>query len=156
MPRIRPNDVLRAVFDEGRVPTMEEIAMLDAKSEAVANYKLYVDDDRVERVFAPSYLRERFGIELDHNPWRSPKDEDHGILRKVNSRAVTALRELGRGSDMEEVRDLTILAAVSATLMVLIIHKEEREGVGDAWERYGESELGWMRRVGGDTPRRRR
>ena len=156
MPRIRPNDVLRAVFEQGRVPTIEEIAALDVKSEAVANYKLFIDDERVERLFEPSYLRERFGTELDHNPWRSPQDQDYGALRKVNTRAVTALRALGRGSDMEEVRDLTILATVSVNLMVLIIHKEKREGTGDPWERYGERELGWMRQIGGEQPRRRR
>jgi len=156
MPRVRPNDVLRAVFEQGRVPTMKEIAALDAKSEAVANYKLFVEDERVERVFEPVSLRERFGIELDHNPWSSPQDPDYGPLRQVNSRAVTTLRALGSGADMEEVRDLTILAVVSTTLMVLIINKEGREGVGDAWERYGERELGWMRKVGGDKPRRTR
>ncbi len=156
MPRVRPNDVLRAVFEQGRVPTIEEIAALDARSEAVANYKLFVDDERVERLFEPKSLNERFGIELDHNPWESPQDADYGALRKVNSRSVTALRALGRGSDMEEIRDLTILATVSATLMALIINKEEREGVGNSWERYGERELGWMRQIGGERPRRKR
>ena len=156
MPRIRPNDVLRAVFEQGRVPTMEEIAALDARSDAIANYKLFVDDERVERVFEPSYLRERFGIEVDHNPWRSPQDEDHGILRKVNSLAVSSLRTLGRGADMKDVRDLTVLAVVSVNLMALIIHKEVREGVGDAWERYGERELGWMLKLGGGKSRQSR